>query len=186
MAYTKKYQKLMRIKFKIMTIFVEFVMLISRFIKIDKDKIRKKYIELNNNYIYSQKFEIEEKDLLILIPHCIQKSSCKLRITIDIRICKTCGMCNVSDLVKVNEDVEVFIATGGTLARKKIIEKMPKAVVAVACERDLTSGIIDMKHIPVLGVLNNRPNGPCVDTNIDIDKVYEAINFFRGNVELSK
>ena len=61
--------------------------------------------------------------------------------------------------------------------KKIIIENKPKAVIAVACERDLTSGIQDMKHIPVLGIFNKRPNGPCVDTFIDIHEVEDAINF---------
>ena len=39
------------------------------------------------------------------------------------------------------------------------------------------SGIQDMKHIPVLGIFNKRPNGPCVDTFIDIHEVEDAINF---------
>ena len=118
-----------------------------------------------------------------MIPHCIQKNSCKLKVTSSINNCKSCGLCNVSDLLKLNEKfgVEVFIATGGTLARKKIIEKRPKAVVAVACERDLTSGIQDIKNIPVLGVFNKRPNGPCFDTKIDIKEVEDAIIFLIGN-----
>ena len=85
----------------------------------------------------------------------------------------------MSDLANLKEvfGVRVFIATGGTLARKIIMENKPKAVIAVACERDLTEGIQDMKHIPVLGVFNIRPNGPCFDTNLNIDEVKDAIKF---------
>ncbi|MFI3210804.1 MAG: DUF116 domain-containing protein [Peptostreptococcaceae bacterium] len=172
---------IMKMNFKIITIFFGIINILSSFIKIPKDEIRKIYIKLNNTYIYSNKYNLDDKDILVLIPHCIQKSICKLKITTDIKVCKGCGMCDVSDLVKLNDKVEVFIATGGTLARKKIIEKNPKAVIAVACERDLTSGIIDIKHIPVLGVLNKRPNGPCVDTSIEIDEINFAIDFLRGN-----
>ena len=73
-----------------------------------------------------------------------------------------------------------FICNKGsehTKTIKIIIDNKPKAVIAVACERDLTSGIQDMKHIPVLGVFNKRPNGPCVDTLIDIHEIENAINF---------
>ena len=103
----------------------------------------------------------------------------ELKVTNKIENCAKCGLCNVSDLAKLKEKtgINIFIATGGTLARKVIIENKPKAVIAVACERDLTSGIQDMKHIPVLGIFNKRPNGPCVDTFIDIHEVEDAINF---------
>ena len=61
------------------------------------------------------------------------------------------------------------------------MENKPKAAIAVACERDLTSGIQDMRHIPVLGVFNKRPNGPCVDTLINIHEVEDAIRFLTNN-----
>lgn len=48
----------------------------------------------------------------------------------------------------------------------------------MACERDLTSGVREVNKIPVLGIFNSRPNGPCIDTNIKINEVEDAINFF--------
>lgn len=175
---------IMKINFKIVNIVYGISIVLSKFLDIPKDDIRKIYVKLNNTYIYSQKYNIKSEDILVLIPHCIQKHTCKLKVTNEVKNCKACGLCNVGDLVRLNEKtgVNVFIATGGTLARKKIIETKPKAVVAVACERDLTSGIQDIKHIPVVGVFNKRPNGPCFDTNIDIKEVEDAINFLRGEL----
>ncbi|HBG0081579.1 TPA: DUF116 domain-containing protein, partial [Clostridioides difficile] len=122
------------------------------------------------------------EDIIILIPHCIQENSCKLKVTNDIDNCKECGRCNIGELIKLKEktNVKIFVATGGTLARKIIMDNKPKAVVAVACERDLTSGIQDIKKIPVLGVFNKRPNGPCVNTNVDIMDIEKAIGFLTG------
>lgn len=173
---------IMKLNFKVVNVVYGLSIILSKFFNIPKDEIRKIYVKLNNTYIYSQKYNIKSEDILVLIPHCIQKHTCKLKVTNEVKNCKVCGLCNVGDLVRLNEKtgVDVFIATGGTLARKKIIETKPKAVVAVACERDLTSGIQDMKHIPVVGVFNRRPNGPCFDTNIDINEVEDAINFLRG------
>jgi hypothetical protein len=48
--------------------------------------------------------------------------------------------------------------------------------VAVACELDLTSGIQDSYPLPVIGILNERPNGPCINTKVDIQKVKAAIS----------
>ncbi|NTU60232.1 MAG: DUF116 domain-containing protein, partial [Deltaproteobacteria bacterium] len=44
-----------------------------------------------------------------------------------------------------------------------------------ACERDLTSGIQDAHPLPVYGVLNDRPFGPCFNTSVDLDRVAEAL-----------
>jgi len=73
------------------------------------------------------------------------------------------------------------VATGGTLARRIVVEKKPDIIIAVACERDLTSGIQDSFPIPVFGVLNMRPFGPCYDTDIDLDLVEKGIATFLEN-----
>ena len=170
---------IMKVNFKIVSILFNPVAFIASRIGIPKDEIRKIFVKLNNTYIYSSKYDFNVDDILILVPHCIQKNSCKLKVTNTIENCAKCGLCNDSDLANLKErfGVKVFIATGGTLARKIIIENRPKAVIAVACERDLTSGIQDMKHIPVLGVFNKRPNGPCFDTFLNIHEVEDAIKF---------
>jgi hypothetical protein len=71
--------------------------------------------------------------------------------------------------------LKIAVATGGTLARRIIVENRPEAIVAVACELDLTTGIQDSYPIPVIGILNDRPNGPCINTKVDIQKVRSAI-----------
>lgn len=171
---------LMRINYTIIRFILPIISNMGKFAGISKDEIRKIFIKINNAYIYSNKYSFNSEDLIILIPHCIQNHNCKLKVTNDIENCKKCGMCKINELVKLKEkyDTKIFIATGGTLARKVIIDNKPKAVIAVACERDLTSGVRDVKGIPVLGVFNLRPKGPCVDTNINIKEVEDAINFF--------
>ena len=171
---------LMKINYKIIRFIFPIISNMGKFVGISKDEIRKIFIKINNAYIYSNKYNFNSEDLIILIPHCIQNHNCKLKVTNDIDNCKKCGLCKVKELQELQEkyNTKIFVATGGTLARKIIIDNRPKAVIAVACERDLTSGVKDVKGIPVLGVFNSRPNGPCVDTNINIKEVEEAVNFF--------
>ena len=47
--------------------------------------------------------------------------------------------------------------------------------MAIACERDLASGIQDVYPIPSVGVLNLRPNGPCYNTHVDLKEFRQAI-----------
>lgn len=177
----KKINKsLMIINYSIIRCIFPVMSKVGKFVGISKDEIRKIFIKINNAYIYSNKYDFNSEDLVILIPHCIQNHNCKLKVTNDIDNCKKCGLCKINELQQLKEkyNTKIFIATGGTLARKIIMDNKPKAVIAVACERDLTSGVRDVKKIPVLGVFNSRPNGPCIDTNINIDEVEKAINFF--------
>ena len=84
--------------------------------------------------------------------------------------CVNCGKCEVGRIKSYVESmgIQVKIATGGTAARNEIKRLSPKLVIAVACERDLLSGITDVGNIYVYGLLNQRPYGPCVDTCISI------------------
>lgn len=64
-----------------------------------------------------------------------------------------------------------FVATSGTLARQIVIKTSRKLALAIACERDLMSGIQDVYPLPAVGVLNIRPNGPCFNTHVDMAEV---------------
>ena len=75
---------------------------------------------------------------------------------------------------------QFIVVTGGTLARMKVKEARPKAIVAIACERDLASGMADVFPIPVIGVLNERPNGPCCNTKVDPERVRAAVEQLIG------
>jgi uncharacterized protein len=150
---------------------------IGRLCGISKDTIRQSFVAMNNSLVSSQRLKIKPDRILILLPHCLQLSDCEIKVTGEINKCVRCGRCDIMGLADLGRkyDVDISVATGGTLARKVIIEKRPKLVVAVACERDLTSGIKDCYPLPVIGVLNDRPFGPCFNTKVDVAKIEEAL-----------
>src|SRR3990172_6133001 len=122
---------------------------------------------------------MKPKRVLLLMPHCLQFNDCPIKITSDAYRCQSCGKCKIKDLVVLakKHNVHLSVATGGTLARRRVAEAKPQAIIAVACERDLTSGIQDAYPLPVIGILNERPYGPCFNTSVDIAKVAEALEF---------
>ena len=151
--------------------------LLGRAFGIQKDTIRQSFIAMNNSLVASQKLLIPADRILILLPHCLQLFDCDIKVTGGIEKCVRCGRCDIKGLAELAEKyrIDISVATGGTLARKVIVEKRPKLVVAVACERDLTSGIKDCYPLPVIGVLNDRPHGPCFNTLVDVAKIEAAI-----------
>ena len=153
---------------------------IGAFLGIPKDEIRGSFIEVNNSLVMASSRLVPGDRLLLLLPHCLQNFECPHRVTSEVRNCRRCGGCEIADLITMCDayGIKMSIATGGTLARRVIVETRPKAIVAVACERDLTSGLQDAYPIPVIGVLNERPHGPCRDTRVDLAKVEAAISFF--------
>jgi uncharacterized protein len=157
-----------------------FMILMGKLVGVSKVKVQQSFIELNNHLVRSNHNQTRISRLLVLLPHCIQDFDCQIKITGNIKNCKGCGKCEIKDLIELSDQyqVKIAVATGGTLARRIIVENKPEAIVAVACELDLTSGIQDSYPIPVIGILNERPNGPCFNTKVDIQKVKEAISDF--------
>jgi len=167
-----RFMRLMVIKFLLPVI--EFV---GKLLGLDRDRIRQSFIAMNNSLVISQKYRLRSDRILVLLPHCIQLFDCEIKVTGDINKCVLCGRCNVMGLVELGRKygIDISVATGGTLARKVIVEKRPKLVLAVACERDLTSGIKDCYPLPVIGILNERPFGPCFNTLVNVQAIDEAL-----------
>ncbi|KKM12936.1 hypothetical protein SY88_01160 [Clostridiales bacterium PH28_bin88] len=153
---------------------------IGRLLKINQDVIKSSFIEVNNQLVRTRGVAVNPEQVMILAPHCLQKSDCKHKITLDASNCRRCGGCPVHDLHRIADTygVHLVVATGGTLARKFVQQLCPRAIVAIACERDLTSGIQDTNPLPVLGVLNIRPEGPCFNTRVNLGSVEEAVRYF--------
>ncbi len=137
-------------------------MYIAAKLHFSQDKIINSMIKINNSFIKILYRSIEKEELLILVPRCLSKKTRE-------------------DLTFIAEEysVDLHIASGGTQARKILKENKPKGIIAVACERDLYSGVKDVPaHIPVIALANERPEGPCKNTLVDMDEMEKAIDFF--------
>lgn len=160
------------------------VLKIAKLFKIDKDKVIRSFIAVNNELVLESVRERGVNNLLILLPHCIQLENCELKISHNILNCKKCGKCDIGDLAKLSEkyNLNIKVATGGTIARRIVKDTRPDLIIAVACERDMLSGIQDTFPLPVIGLINERPYGPCINTRVSvafIEKTLEIINYRR-------
>ncbi len=152
---------------------------LGRLFGLSKDQVRESFVQVNNSLFKATEKRIKNDRLMILLPHCLQNFDCPHRIVGNYNNCKRCGGCLIGDILKLKDkyDIEISIATGGTLARKVIVEKKPTVIVAVACERDLCSGIQDAYPIPVYGILNERPFGPCINTRVNLKRLDQAVQY---------
>lgn len=158
------------------------MIVVGKLLGISKEKIQQSFVEVNNLLVRAKCGGAKPERVLLLMPHCLQFNDCAIKITSDATKCQACGKCRIKDLVELSQkyNVHLSVATGGTLARRRVAEAKPQAIIAVACERDLTSGIQDAYPLPVIGILNDRPFGPCFNTSVDIAKVAEALEFLAG------
>ncbi len=161
-------------------LFLPLMIFSGRFAGFSKEKVRSSFIRVNNELTLNENRRHPPEKILMLMPHCLQNSRCNYRLTYDINNCKRCGKCSIAGLLDLCDkyQVRLVIATGGTIARKIIKEIRPKMIIAVACERDLASGIQDAYPVPVFGILNQRPFGPCIDTTLSLPQVQWALRRF--------
>lgn len=162
--------------------FLPLMELLGRVCRIPKERVRQAFVYSNNQLVRAENRVYRPEDILVLAPHCLQNHRCAIRLTHNLNNCRACGRCAVAELKRLGDTYGVFIAlaTGGSLARRLVLERRPQCLVAVACERDLTSGIQDVAPLPVLGVFNTRPFGPCIDTDVAIPEVEAALRRLLG------
>jgi hypothetical protein len=131
---------------------------------LSKDRISNSILQVGNRMTAVNQAKIQRDELLILLPRCLDKAT--------------------RDNIKAvtsKYDVDFHICAGGQIARQLLAEKRPKGLIAVACERDLMAGVQDVKaSVPVIAIANKRPEGPCRNTNINMDEMENAIRLFLG------
>ncbi|WP_320171393.1 DUF116 domain-containing protein [Maridesulfovibrio sp.] len=161
-------------------LFLPLMTILGRIFGLSKRKIRSSFIKVNNELVLSEAGHFDPDKIMILTPHCLQSSRCDMRLTYDVDNCKRCGLCTIKGLLDLRDKygVHFAVATGGTIARRLVVQKRPRMIIAIACERDLSSGIQDTYPLPVYGVLNERPNGPCLDTMVSLAAVEDALRRF--------
>jgi hypothetical protein len=133
-------------------------------LRISRDRVGSSFIKVHNRVVRSHVARLNADRVLMLLPRCLQK---EVRRQI---------MGEIDGL-----PATVVTADGGEEARKAVREHQPTIILAVACERDLTSGIRDIAgQIPVLAIPNKRPQGPCKNTCIRILQLEEALDMIEG------
>ena len=127
-----------------------------------RDWVENAAVKVYNALVLERNRKVGRGELLLLIPRCLS------RATLD-------GVLQIAG----KYDVPVFVATRGQLARRVIRERRPRAVVAVACERDMVSGLHDVAgKVPVLGLTMTLPSGPCKDALLDLAQLEEWVKAY--------
>jgi uncharacterized protein len=127
-----------------------------------RDWVENASVKVYNALALLRRRKVGKGELLLLIPRCLSKD------TLD-------GVLGIAG----KYGVPVFVATRGQLARRVIRERRPRAVVAVACERDMVSGLHDVAgKIPVLGLTMTLPSGPCKDALLNLGQLEDWVRAY--------
>jgi hypothetical protein len=127
-----------------------------------RDWVENAAVKVYNTLALLRGRKVSTGELLLLIPRCLSRE------TLD-------GVLGIAG----KYGVPVFVATRGQLARRVIRERRPRAVGAVACERDMVSGLHDVAgKVPVLGLTMTLPSGPCKDALLNLRQLEDWVRAY--------
>jgi uncharacterized protein len=134
---------------------------------ISRDRISNSFIKVHNIVLKASPNHLCAERLLVLLPRCLERAT-------------RSQVLNRLEVI----GAKTVTASGGEEARKAIQEHRPSVILAIACERDLISGLKDVANrIPVLAIPNRRPQGPCKNTQLPIEELDAALRFLAERKE---
>ncbi len=137
---------------------------IGKLLGVNRDRLGHAFILAHNRFETPPPPVPLADRLLVLVPRCLGREAFQ-------------GL----SALKTRYGFAQVTVGGGSEARRAIARMRPLGIIAVACERDLLSGIHDVGgKIPVLGFSNQRPDGPCKNTRVDLEQIEGAIKMFLG------
>jgi hypothetical protein len=126
---------------------------------INKDRIGNSFIKMHNLITKTFIDKLSTFRTLILLPRCLKKEA-RTRLTSRLS----------------GDNFKVYNAAGGEDAREAIKQYRPTVILAIACERDLISGIKDVADkVLVFAIPNKRPEGPCKNTDFSLTELEETL-----------
>ena len=140
----------------------------------------KTLIALNNLAVRLRRTRCKPAELLVLFSRCLQRSACQRKLDETLSGCARCGQCAVCRFLDLRDKygVHVFMATGGHQAAERSKAPGIKAIVAVACEKELREGVFASLPKAVLAKTIAWPVGKCKDTTVRMDEVEKAVRWF--------
>jgi uncharacterized protein len=134
---------------------------------LSRDRIGSSCIALTNRLTRLRLHYHHVQQSLMLLPRCLSR-----QCVAEIREIAAGWNCPV-----------VQVGTNA-VARQKVHEFKPQAVIAIACERDLVSGLYDFGHrMPIMVIANRRSKGPCLEATVDNGQLKAILEDVLGEKE---
>ncbi|HUS33884.1 MAG TPA: polyprenyl synthetase family protein [Verrucomicrobiae bacterium] len=116
---------------------------------------------------------------LLLLPKCLRvESKCPAPFDEFGLLCKQCGLCSIQDLTNEAEKLgyAVLVAEGSAIVMSLIQTGKIEAIVGVSCLSVLERAFPYMEAAAIPGVAIPLLQDDCIDTNVDLDWVWDYIH----------
>lgn len=133
-------------------------------------------IDLRNRINRDKFKQLEAKDVIMVLPHCLRSTDCPAILNESGINCVKCGKCSIGTIKTISDKkgIDLYIVPGSTFI-KNVIKKRPfKGVIGVACPVDLNLAMMSLDNFCPQGVYLLRDG--CINTLVNVDEVVELIN----------
>lgn len=136
----------------------------GRWLGISRDHLGSSFVHMHNALQRLRAPRVAPERCLVIMPRCLTRDAYN-----EIKeLCDEYG-CPVVTVGK------------GAMARREVFDMAPDAIIGIACERDLVTGINDVKaRFAVLGQSIQRVEGPCKNARVDLNELRALIEGFVG------
>jgi hypothetical protein len=142
-------------------------------------------VEVRNKVNEKSFKQIDDKDKILVLPHCLRNPKCEAKLDATGLHCTDCNRCVIGVLKNKAEDkgYNVFIIPGSTFLKKIVQENEFKAVLGVACYQDLNLAMMNLSKFHCQGVSLLKDG--CVCTKVDIRAVLDKMGIeLPQNIEI--
>ncbi|MHA3772080.1 polyprenyl synthetase family protein [Verrucomicrobiota bacterium sgz303538] len=145
------------------------------------DPIYRDYVGvlLNNEMWRESLASVPYERRLLLLPKCLRvENKCPAPFDEFGLLCKQCGLCSIQDLQVEAERLgyAVLVAEGSAIVMSLIQTGKIEAIVGVSCLSVLERAFPYMEAAAIPGVAIPLLQDDCIDTNVDIDWVWDYIH----------
>src|SRR4051812_25597722 len=149
--------------------------------RIGCDAIYRDYIGvLINNEMWRESLAaVPYERRLLLLPKCLRvESKCPAPFDEFGLLCKQCGLCSIQDMTVEAEKLgyAVLVAEGSAIVMSLIQTGKIEAIVGVSCLSVLERAFPYMEAAAIPGVAIPLLQDDCIDTNVDLDWVWDYIH----------
>lgn len=137
------------------------------------------YIKLKNETNKELFARTQFSERLLFLPQCLRNTEkCRAPLGSEGYECQNCGRCIIAEVKRQAVALGyagVYIVPGGSMVRKIVKRRKPKAVLGIACNFELAEGAekIGMMRIACQGVPLLRDG--CKDTLADLEQILEVL-----------
>src|SRR4030042_2187327 len=149
-----------------------------RLIGLKPENVDRLYIELKNDH-YKERFRsIEPGHKIVFLPQCLRRPGCKASLDENGYHCVTCSAGGRVSAIKAKAEglgYKIFVCPGGSMIAKIIVKYRPKAVLGIACMKEILMAAEDLEQARVPYQSVELLKNGCVATDVEVEHVFSLL-----------